>query len=180
MNSGKVIAAGVLLGLAAVLGHATGASAHESLTDSSPRSGEVLESGPSEIALVFSGQLLEDGAAVAVSDSDSDDWASGAPAVEDATAIVELDQALPDGEYEVLWRVVSSDGHPISGAFTFRVGEGGSNDSAPHYTDPAVADRPAQPSGVPSWVIPVAVLVAAVAVGAGYLWRRLTSHRPGR
>lgn len=180
MNRGRVITAGVILGLAVVLAHATGASAHESLTDSSPRSGEVLESGPSEIALIFSGQLLEDGAAVAVSDSDSYDWASGAPAVEDTTATLGLDQALPDGEYEVLWRVVSSDGHPISGAFTFRVGEGGSNDSAPHATDPAVADRPAQPSGVPSWIISVAVLAAAVAVGVGYLWRRLTSHRPGR
>lgn len=180
MNRGRVIAAGVILGLAVVLAHATGASAHESLTDSSPRSGEVLESGPSEIALIFSGQLLKDGAAVAVSDPDSYDWASDAPAVEDTTATIGLNQALPDGEYEVLWRVVSGDGHPISGAFTFRVGEGVSNDSASRASAPAVTDRPAQPSGVPSWIIPVAVLAAAVAVGVGYLWRRLTSHKPGR
>src|SRR5690606_8506496 len=32
---------------------------------------------------------------------------------------------LGDGAYVVAWRVVSSDSHPIGGAFTFRVGEPG-------------------------------------------------------
>ena len=32
---------------------------------------------------------------------------------------------LSDGAYIVDWRVISADGHPISGAWTFRVGEGG-------------------------------------------------------
>lgn len=176
MNRGKVTAAGIFLGLVVALAHAVSASAHESLTDSSPRPGEVLESGPSEIALTFSGQLLEGGAAVAVSDSGSNDWVAGAPAVEDTTATVELDQTLPDGEYEVLWRVVSSDGHPISGAFTFQVGDGGPNDSASPATDPAASDHPGGPTGVVLWIIPPALLAIAAAVA--YLWRRVVSRGP--
>jgi hypothetical protein len=30
---------------------------------------------------------------------------------------------LPDGAYDVRWRVVSADGHPVSGAFAFAVGD---------------------------------------------------------
>jgi len=175
MSRGMVAAAGVILGLAVVLAHAPGASAHESLADSSPRPGEVLESGPSEIDLIFSGQLLEGGAAVAVSDSDSHDWVVRAPAVEDSAVSVELDQVLPDGEYEVLWRVVSSDGHPISGAFTFQVGEGGSTVPAPRATDPAGSDHPAELAASAVWVVPLAILaVAAVSV---YMWRRAASRK---
>ncbi|HEV7887747.1 MAG TPA: CopD family protein, partial [Acidimicrobiales bacterium] len=37
---------------------------------------------------------------------------------------------LPDGSYVVTWRVVSADSHPIHGAFTFRVGEGGTGPEA--------------------------------------------------
>jgi copper transport protein len=32
---------------------------------------------------------------------------------------------LGDGTYVVTWRVVSEDSHPVHGAFTFRIGEGG-------------------------------------------------------
>jgi hypothetical protein len=30
---------------------------------------------------------------------------------------------MPEGSYQVRWRVVSSDGHPISGSFEFAVGQ---------------------------------------------------------
>lgn len=37
---------------------------------------------------------------------------------------------LPDGAYVVSWRVVSADGHPVRGAFTFRVGGVGDQTAA--------------------------------------------------
>ncbi|MGW2996193.1 CopD family protein, partial [Streptomyces sp. NPDC001193] len=40
----------------------------------------------------------------------------------DDTARVELSGKLPEGTYTVAWRVVSADGHPISGAFVFSIG----------------------------------------------------------
>lgn len=35
----------------------------------------------------------------------------------------ELPDKLAQGTYMVSWRVVSADGHPISGAFTFSIGK---------------------------------------------------------
>ena len=42
----------------------------------------------------------------------------------DGAAVAASLPDLDDGAYVVAWRVVSSDSHPVSGAFTFRVGEG--------------------------------------------------------
>ncbi|MDP3950894.1 copper resistance protein CopC, partial [Microbacterium sp.] len=86
-------AATIVLGLTVALAHATSAAGHEALAASSPGAGDVLESGPSEIVLTFSGQLLEDGAAVAVSDSGSRDWVTDSPTVDGATATTVLDSA---------------------------------------------------------------------------------------
>ncbi|MDF2993541.1 MAG: copper resistance protein CopC [Microbacterium sp.] len=181
MKSGKATAAGialavaVALALALALAHATGARAHEVLIASSPRAGAVLDSGPSDITLTFSGPLLEGGAAVAVSDSDSRDWVAESPVVEDLTATVELDGPLPDGEYDVLWRVVSSDGHPISGAFTFEVGVGGSDLAAPGAVvstpgpdDSTGPDDSIGLAEVGVWIVSVVVLV--LAVGSASIW----------
>src|SRR5699024_10824890 len=42
---------------------------------------------------------------------------------------------LPAGEYSVDWRVVSADGHPISGEFTFTVTEQAAVGDSPESTD---------------------------------------------
>jgi len=170
----RVIAAGVALGLAVSLTSTT-AGAHDALTDSSPRSGDVLASGPSEITLTFSDRVFEDTAVVAVSDSESRDWVIGSPAVDDATVTIELERALPDGEYEVLWRVVSSDSHPVSGAFTFRVGDGGTVDPASGAGDAESPTGPAQPAAVVLWTAVIAALAAVTA--AVFLSRWGTSRR---
>ena len=173
MNRVKSTAAGLILGLAVALANTAAATAHETLRDSSPRPGETLESGPSEIVLTFSGQLIDGGAAIAVLDADSRDWVAGAPAADETTVRVELEPALPDGEYEVLWRVVSSDGHPLSGAFTFQVGDVGPDDHASSAADPDPPGSPTERSTATPWVILLAV--AAVTAAAGYLWRRVAS-----
>jgi hypothetical protein len=170
----RVIAAGIALGLAVSL-TSTSAGAHDALTDSSPRSGDVLASGPSEITLTFSDRVFEDSAVVAVSDSESRDWVFGSPAVDDATVTVQLERELPDGEYDVLWRVVSSDSHPISGAFTFRVGDGDTVDPASGAGDTESLTGPAQPAAVVLWTVVIAALAALVA--AVFLWRWVTSRR---
>ncbi|HWL77632.1 copper resistance CopC family protein [Microbacterium sp.] len=170
----RVIAAGIALGLAVSL-TSTSAGAHDALTDSSPRSGDVLASGPSEITLTFSDRVFEDSAVVAVSDSESRGWVFGSPAVDDATVTVQLERELPDGEYDVLWRVVSSDSHPISGAFTFRVGDGDTVDPASGAGDTESLTGPAQPAAVVLWTVVIAALAAVVA--AVFLWRWVTSRR---
>lgn len=110
------------LAAAAVLATAAPAAAHDELLGSTPASGEALGSAPTEVTLTFSADVLTIGAAVIVADGEGKDWAAAAPAVDNGVVSVPLVPALPAGGYEIRWRVVSQDGHPISGLIPFTVG----------------------------------------------------------
>lgn len=101
------------------------ASAHDSLVASAPEDGQALQWSPEEVVLTFSGRVMDVSTAVVVLDSEAEPVPVTDPLVEGPDVSVELPPDLADGGYAVRWRVVSGDGHPISGAFTFRVGEGG-------------------------------------------------------
>lgn len=103
---------------------ATSASAHDELLASSPSPGERLAAAPTEVRLEFSADVLTIGAAVIVADASGRDWVVGEPQLEGGAVSVVLDEGMPAAGYEVRWRVVSSDGHPISGLVPFTVGEG--------------------------------------------------------
>lgn len=130
----------VLLGAAVIgvliLGSAAPASAHDELVGSDPAAGEVLQSLPDSVELTFSGELMALGAIVEVRDADGVDHAAGDPEIDGTVVTVPVDPAGGDGSYSVVWRVVSSDGHPISGSVPFVVG-------APS------PERPATPSATP-------------------------------
>lgn len=101
------------------------ASAHDSLIASAPEDGQALQGPPEEVVLTFSGRVMDVSTAVVVLDSEAESVPVTDPLVEGPDVSVELPPDLADGGYAVRWHVVSSDGHPISGAFTFQVGEGG-------------------------------------------------------
>ncbi len=115
----RVGAFGFLLALLLTLITAAPGLAHDSLTDSSPADGD---SGPppTELVLTFSGEIASVGAAVEATGPDGV-VSEGAPEVEGFTVTQPLAADLPAGDYQVAWRVTSSDGHPISGEYTFTV-----------------------------------------------------------
>ena len=115
----RVGAFGFLLALLLTLITAAPGLAHDSLTDSSPADGD---SGPppTELVLTFSGEIASVGAAVEATGPDGV-VSEGAPEVEGFTVTQPLAADLPAGAYQVAWRVTSSDGHPISGEYTFTV-----------------------------------------------------------
>jgi methionine-rich copper-binding protein CopC len=112
----------ISLGLLVSLLSGPAALAHDQVIDQSPAPGSTVEAGPVDIRLDFSNELLDigSGAEIVVTAPDG----SFAPATcaelngTLATAKTELDQA---GTYTVAWRVVSSDGHPIEGSYTFEL-----------------------------------------------------------
>jgi methionine-rich copper-binding protein CopC len=112
----------ISLGLLVSLLTGPAALAHDQVIDQSPAPGSTVEAGPVDIRLDFSNELLDigSGAEIVVTAPDG----SFAPATcaelngTLATAKTELDQA---GTYTVAWRVVSSDGHPIEGSYTFEL-----------------------------------------------------------
>lgn len=123
--------------LAAVLLTASPAAAHDELADSDPAAGDSLASAPAEITLTYSADILEMGAEVIVVDAEGTDWVEGTPLVEGQVVTATVGADMPVAGYEVRWRVVSSDGHPISGVIPFTVG-----DAEPL---PATVDSSAEP-----------------------------------
>ncbi|SIO89838.1 copper resistance CopC family protein [Nocardiopsis sp. JB363] len=117
----------------------TPAFAHDTLLSSSPEDEQRLGSSPREIVLNFSGEVMDVSTAVVVLDSAAETVDTTEPLVEGTDVSVEPSGELADGGYAVRWRVVSSDGHPISGTFTFHVGEGG---PPPPSLDAAPAEEP--------------------------------------
>lgn len=97
-----------------------GALAHDALVSTDPEDGAVVEA-PEQLTLTFSGEIAQVGATVVATDADGESVATGDPQVQGVSVVQPLTNDLPAGDYEVVWRVTSQDGHPISGAFGFTV-----------------------------------------------------------
>ncbi|HEX5616545.1 MAG TPA: copper resistance protein CopC, partial [Acidimicrobiia bacterium] len=108
-----------------VVGSAGPAAAHAVLEATEPAAGVSLERSPDEIVLRYTEAVDLSAASVRVFDARGDQVETGAlaHAAGDPTAARLAVGGLGDGAYAVTWRVTSADGHPISGAFTFAVGD---------------------------------------------------------
>lgn len=108
-----IASGGVLLGTAP-------AFAHDELVSSDPASGSTVDALPAALTLTFSGDLLSDASTtvVQVTDAAGTSLADGAPTVS-ANVVTQPLTGSASGTVSVAWRVVSSDGHPISGEFAF-------------------------------------------------------------
>ncbi len=117
------IAAALLVGIGTMAGPAAPATAHDQVSEQTPSAGEHLAAAPDAVRLRFATRPLGIGLTILVADADGLDWAFGEPVVEGDTVVQLLDPTMPDGNYQVRWRVVSADGHPISESFMFSVGD---------------------------------------------------------
>jgi methionine-rich copper-binding protein CopC len=136
MPRSRPFLAGLAVAVVAVLATAAPASAHDKLLSSDPAPDQALEEAPSTVVLTFSADVLDMGAAVVVADADGTDWVSEPPTIDGPTVTAALDPGMSDAGYEIRWRVVSSDGHPISGVVPFTVGDGAPADDGAHDADP--------------------------------------------
>jgi copper transport protein len=101
---------------------ASPAAAHAELVNTTPANGEQLTKPPTEIQMTYteSVNLIDDG--IRLVDNAGDTVRTPVPTVDAQTVTWPMPADLPEGSYVVTWRVVSADGHPISGAFSFGVG----------------------------------------------------------
>ncbi|MCZ4069132.1 copper resistance protein CopC [Microbacterium sp. NPDC006705] len=106
-----------------LLASAVPAAAHDNLISSTPESGSTVGISPAEVSLAFSGELLTATSAVVieVTSPDGRNIAEGEPVVDGTTVTQALEPETSAGVFTVLWRVVSSDGHPISDQYTYTV-----------------------------------------------------------
>lgn len=137
----------LLLGAGLTLAVAAPAQAHDELVSSYPQADSTITSSPAEITLSFSGELIAgmQSAAVEVIAPDGQNIATDAPS-ENGTSITQhLTPDPPAGMFTVRWKVVSSDGHPISGEYTYTVAPTAAVPSSPAAT-PSTAPQTPQPS----------------------------------
>jgi copper transport protein len=107
----------------AVLAMAPVAGAHSRLMTTEPANDAVLEQSPRFVLLRFDEPVETAFGAIRVYDARAHRVDAGAVERPSGTeARVSLDRRLARGTYTATWRVVSADGHPVSGAFVFHVG----------------------------------------------------------
>lgn len=151
---------------ALLLGVPGPASAHDGLVATTPADGAVV-AGPPEVELEFTAEPLPLGTQVAVTGPDGAPVTAG-PAEIRSTSVVQALAADPaPGAYRVEWRSTSSDGHALSGAFSFTVtGDAGTGGAA--APAPAAVAAPAGNSSAgglsPVWPVAGAVAAGGLAV----------------
>jgi methionine-rich copper-binding protein CopC len=108
----------------AAFGAAT-ALAHDELKSSSPKSGATLVRTPAAVTLTFEEAIGKLGKVTATRNGQGDLVKSARTKPRDASkVVVRLKRPGPKkqaGTYRVSWRIISDDGHPVSGVVTFKV-----------------------------------------------------------
>ncbi len=118
----KKIVFAALLALAASLFVTAPASAHASLSWSSPEVSSSVSEAPTQVTLVFDDDIQviagTESNIIEVTDENNRHFESGEVTVNGAKVGVEL-SPLNEGTYTVAYRVVSADGHPVSSEYQF-------------------------------------------------------------
>lgn len=126
-----------------LIGLAGQAHAHTGLETSSPADGEVLTEAPEAITLTFSGAIAEEFVQLAVTGPDGQSINS-APATVEGSLVRQPVTAQANGAYVVAYRVVSSDGHPVSGQLTFSLQSAGASESTAAPSQPTASPNPSE------------------------------------
>jgi copper resistance protein C len=165
VRSGRRVLTALLAGLALVLLGAGPASAHSGLSSTLPGDGAQVEASPAEVVLEFDEPVSTRLSRVQVTGPGGDTWQTGAPDVSGSTVRQPLAALGPAGTYEVAYRVVSADGHPVSGTSSFTLTAAGTG-TAPQQETAGDGGGGSLP------VLPLAVAALVAGAGAVLVLRR--------
>lgn len=156
----------VLPAPALLVGAATAAQAHNVLVGTSPADVSTVKVVPAAVMLTFNEPALAVGAEIIVT-GPGGPVQSGAPVPVNNTVSEHLQPGSPAGQYKVVWRVTSADGHPVSGTFSFTAtaASAGQRPTATPTTSSATS-TPASGSGQSPilWVVAGGVVVLLLVV----------------
>jgi copper resistance protein C len=167
---------GMLTLLLVVVGGAGPASAHTRLVSTTPVNGAEVDASPNDVTLTFNEPVREKYSEVVVTGPEGGTWQVGKLTQAGSTISQALVPLGPKGTYTVAWRVVSADGHPVAGTFSFVLTTAGEGKPQTPGTAPAV-------TGGVSWLAAAGGLVgvAVLLVGGAVVVRRRQAHaRVGR
>ena len=98
------------------------ATAHATVVATNPESGAVVEEAPDTITVEFSEPVTVVAAETLILAPNGTPAHDGEPTVDGSVLTYRLNENAPNGTYLVSYRVISDDGHPIPGGFTFSIG----------------------------------------------------------
>jgi len=179
MRVGRAIrgrTARLALAAATTLALATPASAwgHAALLRTDPSASGTVNGSPAHVALTYSEAVEPKFAIVSVTDAAGHSQTASPPArsTTNADQLVVPLKHLAHGWYLVYWRVISADGHPVRGAFTFAVGP--NPGPAPQFAIPSLRETAATPGLlILRWLVFVGLMASV-----GLLVFRLLIARP--
>ncbi len=184
--------AAIVLAVGVSVGFAGAASAHDVLISSSPADNATVTTAPSSLQFTFDQPVQNFDPVVSLVGPDGRQYATGTPSVSGNVLTGTVD-AGPAGRYTAAYRIVSADGHPVTGEIHFTLaGDGaasggttaGDPTAAPSAGDvgasPSAAAATAAPaatsSGLSAWLW-IGLAIAAVVIAAAAV---LLLRRPGR
>jgi copper resistance protein C len=179
----RLVAATVAACVALLLG-AVPAFAHTRLEGSTPSDGSSIETAPDTVSLRFNEDVQAEFATLTVVGPDGTEYQTGPISASDGQVSTAVSPLGPAGIYQVGYRVVSDDGHPVQGKVSFTLTKPGPAAAVP-AAGPTAAPAPAAAPVAPQassqqggsapiwpWLVGAVVVVAAGAVAALRLGRR--------
>lgn len=151
-----------LLAVLVGLGGTGTALAHNQLIDSTPEDGAQVESGPDEVRLTYDQPVREGYNTVNVIGPDGSYWTDDEVRVEGNEVVAPVRDLGPAGTYTVGYRILSNDGHPVTGKVTFDLTQEGNGTPAPPPEEATEEDS----GDIPVWPwVAGAVVLALVGLG---------------
>lgn len=170
-HSVAALVVGLLVLLTALL-TAGPASAHDIVTGSDPADGSTVAMAPSRVTVTFDEAPEAAFSTLTVVGPDGAQHQQGATTTAGDVVSVGVGALPTAGEYEVGYRIVSSDGHPVTGSVSFTLTTPSPATAAAPAAAPATQAAPPSPAassrtddgGPPAW--PFVVLAVVVVGGA--------------
>jgi len=186
------ILAGAITACVALLLGAAPASAHTRLEGSDPVDGSSVASAPEAVSLQFNEDLQAEFATLSVVGPDGTQYQKGVVSAANGQISTAVSPLGPVGDYRIGYRVVSDDGHPITGTVSFTLttpGPGGAlptpsaalpsaaapapvPDPATVAVDPQASTQQSEDAPIWPWLVGAVVLVGAGATAALRLGRQ--------
>ena len=151
-----------LVAAAASLTLPAAAWAHAALLQTTPVASRIVNKPPKQVLLRYSEAVEPRFAIVSVTNAAGNKQTAGSPtrSPSNADTLVVPLKKLSEGWYLVYWRVISVDGHPVRGAFTFAVGPNAG--PAPQFAIPSTSETAATPRLVTARWLAFLSLMAAI------------------
>lgn len=178
-RSAAFLLAVVASAVVTVLAAPSPAAAHDVLIGTAPKARSTVTASRSTVKLTFNDAVQTSFAEVVVTDGAGDKLSLGKPNVVDDTVTQRIQPFRDAGDYRVSWRIVSADGHPVSGTFTFTVSKSAVSTASPAESTPASPAATEQAGGTQKQsflqrhAVHLLIGLVIVVVGGGIMmWER--------